>query len=247
MLDVEFVDIARRLPEDLPISGELERFTYARYLIPEILVGEASRVIYLDCDVLVLADPSGLQSVELGGLVGAAVRDFDTPTVSSPYGLKDWRHLRLDPLTPYFNAGVLVIDPGAWQEEKISEQTFAYALTSSSQLRCADQDAFNAVVRGRLKQLPLRWNAQPPVRKKEPLLYAFVAAEDVDDAFREPSIVHFSESVKPWDAGSNDPMSPRWRAAARRAGWGHGRPTLSAYVKCWRRRLKASARAVLHG
>jgi lipopolysaccharide biosynthesis glycosyltransferase len=245
MLDVTFVDVGSLLPRTLPVTAGFPLFTYARLLVPDVLGSDVGRALYLDCDVLVVDDPTPLLSLDLEGAPAAAVRDFDTPTVACAYGLADWRALELHPSTPYFNAGVLVMDLEAWLAADISGRTFAYARQRPDRLRCADQDALNAVVRGGFASLPLRWNAQPPVRKPECGLYAFFGAGEVDAARDQPGIVHFSEAVKPWHSGSTDPLSSAWRAEIAATAWSGWRPPLRQRIDHVRRRITASARALL--
>jgi lipopolysaccharide biosynthesis glycosyltransferase len=248
MVDVEFIDVESRLPKDIPVSGHQNLLTYARLLIPEFLRGEATRALYVDADVLFFDDPAPLFSLDLGQHPAAAVADLDTPTVACPYGLMNWRELGLDPQTLLFNAGVLMIDVDAWRAADMSTRILAYARAHpESNARGNDQDALNAVVRGGLLPLKLRWNAQPVVRGPEPLAYVFFPAEEVDEAATNPGIVHFAGWVKPWEALCTDPLTSAWRTALLRTSWADWRPFARPRWHGAKRRIKASARALLRG
>ena len=135
------------MPSDLPENAQLSRATYGRLAAPALL--EAERFVYLDADVIVNDDLSYLFEFNLAGNPVAAARSVTIPTVSSPLGLSEWKRLGLAPNTPYFNAGVLVIDRAAWQSADLTQRVLDFARDYGGDTRFLDQDAMNAVLAGK--------------------------------------------------------------------------------------------------
>lgn len=94
---------------------------YRLFLFGEMFT-KYDRIMYLDCDLIVEGDISGLYDVELGDCEAAAVRSEDFRLLSKikkpifmdrfPYNVDNYRTDALGMKTPenYFNAGVLVMD-----------------------------------------------------------------------------------------------------------------------------------------
>ncbi|MGH7426947.1 MAG: glycosyltransferase, partial [Candidatus Methylomirabilaceae bacterium] len=77
---------------------------------PEILPNRVEKAIYLDSDLVVHGNIAELWGVGLGGKPLLAVQDEGARTVGSPWGLRNYSELGLDPSAMYFNSGVLVFD-----------------------------------------------------------------------------------------------------------------------------------------
>jgi lipopolysaccharide biosynthesis glycosyltransferase len=80
----------------------------------------------------------------------------------------------------------MLVDVRSWREDDIGALASRY-LRQASDVMFWDQEALNAVLAGRWRELDPRWNRMP-------------SAERLGDpgAAAEPSIVHFSGMLKPW-------------------------------------------------
>ncbi len=103
-----------RKPELSALKLTLQGFrgTMYRFLMPDLL--DASRAVYLDCDVIVNMDIGGLWTQDLRGCAVGAVRDIIALEYSKghkiPWSLKKaWSLWDIAPEN-YFNAGVLLMD-----------------------------------------------------------------------------------------------------------------------------------------
>ena len=76
--------------------------------------------------MLVLADLATLWDRPFSGATTMAVQDSLVPFVSSRFGVGGYEELRMDPDTPYFNAGMMVIDVDAWRTGGISRLALEY-------------------------------------------------------------------------------------------------------------------------
>lgn len=172
---------------------DLKRYGIAaiyRILVGEILPETVSKIIYLDCDIVVLDDLSDLFATELNENAIAAVENLG----QQPAG-----RLGLEK-GDYFNSGVLVLDLEQWRAKRFGQQVLAYMRQNAESLVFPDQDGLNAVLRGHWQRLPLRWNQQPATYS----IYHKLSDADPRkatffEAIRDPAVVHFLGRNKPWD------------------------------------------------
>ena len=177
------------------VDKYLTKEAYLRFLAPDILPDDVSRVIYLDSDLVVLDDIGSLWDVGLAGNPLAAAPDLDWWGDVPERRLLD---LGLRPGHRYINSGVLVMDLAAWRREGISARLFAFAAQQGARLTYHDQDALNVVLQDRITLLARRWNVQTLwytrfVRTQFPQEFRATA-----EIRRRPAILHFSTKHKPW-------------------------------------------------
>jgi lipopolysaccharide biosynthesis glycosyltransferase len=216
---VEFIAPTGEPVDSLPLRySYTTRTTFLRLLLPDLLPASCERVLYLDPDVLVSRDPSELWSLDLGGMVLAAATEMYAPVVSCDNGLGSYRELGLDPGTPYFNAGVLVIDTGRWRGQGIG--TAAIEHVRRFRPYHQDQDGLNAAVAGRFRELHPSWNVSRYWDREERRRGVFA------DLPAEARILHFLGPDKPWHAGSAVPAWKRERFfdCVDRTAWRGWRP-----------------------
>jgi lipopolysaccharide biosynthesis glycosyltransferase len=175
-----------RLDEGIPSFSELQGFTphYHRLLIPEVLPVDIDRYIYLDCDVVVRRDITGLWNIELEHAIVGATIDY-LPTVAE--GISNHGALGLRGQDSYFNSGVLVVDRRAWIRADVTSDVLAATRANEDHLWALgrfpqyDQYGLNLVLRSRWRQIDAGWN------------YGSELAFDPS-----VSIVHFNGHGKPW-------------------------------------------------
>lgn len=215
----------------------LSNATLYRLLLGEILPASVHRLIYLDADTVVKRPLSELYEIELAENVLGAVRDAGTPWAAGPIG-PAWRELGMSPSSPYFNAGVLVIDLDSWREQRVGGRCLE--LLKKIQPRWGDQDALNAVLEGRWHELPRRWNVQAPDVMGDSTSWALWRT-DVEDAVTEPAVVHYSGRMKPWIYTTiKHPRNDEWFMFLDRTSWAGWRP-----LQPRQNRLKGLARKSL--
>jgi lipopolysaccharide biosynthesis glycosyltransferase len=197
----------------LPVWGRIPLVTYSRLLAPAYADDKTGRIAFLCPDTLILTDLAAFYESDLKGAVVAAARDPYIPVVSAIDGLSNWRGIGMTAETPYFNAGVLLIDLKLWQSERISDRALEYISRERRHLRQYDQDALNAVLAGRWMELDPRWQAHPRT------WHALGIRPPAD-----PYIVHFSGRLKPWLYPGADPSDRVFFKFLDRTAWKGFRP-----------------------
>ncbi len=139
------VEFAPSVPDRLPVRGHWNDSVYARLGLAESC-SEASRVVCLDSDIVVLTSLHSLFTLDLGDRPLAAVRD---PCVEGRRTAGSRR---------YFNSGVLVVEMSAWTALRVGERCRSLLRGSRTPLEYLDQDALNQVLEDNWQPLDRRWN-----------------------------------------------------------------------------------------
>ncbi|MEQ1757187.1 MAG: glycosyltransferase family 8 protein [Vicinamibacterales bacterium] len=197
-IDIAWYRSTFELLTDLPVSGRSEVSMYVRLVALDRLPSSLTRVIYLDGDLLFLDAIDDLWNTDISGSVVGAVQDAVIPWVSSPMGLRRHRELGYRPTDPYFNAGVLVVDLDAWKSGRVEEKAIAYLQRHQRAVNMADQDALNAVLRGRWTRLADRWNIIGGAAGRAHFRPRGVEQARITAAVDDPAIIHFAGYLKPW-------------------------------------------------
>lgn len=183
---IRWVEVDLSSFNDFSTIGHISKVTYARFLIPREFPDTITKVLYLDCDIIVLDDLQLLWEADLqGGVLGAVLDGLDSQIKSSKPSL-------VPRVRDYFNAGVLLIDLKRWRELRISEKAIEY-LMAHPESPFSDQDALNVACDGLWTRLDSRWNF---VDYYERTNVSKLSAE------KRPGIVHFAAWNKPWNAGT---------------------------------------------
>jgi len=183
-------------------------------LAPKYLLGNEARAIYMDADMVVTEDLSPLWNMELSSPI-AAVLDAHIVWMASPSMWRPWREENLEPLTPYLNTGLILMDLKRWRVDQLTEQTLSYL--EKYELPCVDQDALNLALRGKFQKLHPRYNSMP-YHHLRMLRYLDTVESDknIGEAITNPAIIHYHRSFfgKPWTFGCTHPGVELWRQLA---------------------------------
>ncbi len=175
------------LVKSLPLysKGHFSVEMYYRILIPELL-WQYEKVLYLDCDTVLLTDALDFFLLDTGNAVIGAVRN---PLDEDMYRYVT-RELRLE-ADEYFNSGMLVINTSLFKKENIKNRCFEI-LSASRRLACPDQDVLNLSCRGMCAYFGEEWNFQSGNG-----LYTAVYKYSMLDKLK---LIHYTTGNKPWNS-----------------------------------------------
>lgn len=135
-----------------PMTPRFSGAIYYRLLICEILEGIASRVLYLDADIICLGNMADITRTKMNGKIVAAVPDV--PRSQD----KNKGNIGLVTDEPYFNSGVLYIDIEKWNRNHVTQNVIKTLIDSDGKFPYPDQDALNKVLSGKVAFIDKRWN-----------------------------------------------------------------------------------------
>jgi lipopolysaccharide biosynthesis glycosyltransferase len=170
--------------EALPTSDRLSLATYMRLFLPEVFAGDYDRILYLDCDLLIVGEElDTVFSLDLHGTPLGAVTDgfqWKYP------GRRSVDQQSVGFTGPYFNSGVLLIDCKTYIEQKIREKCIAAVLKFGHLKISFDQTVLNYVLQGNWARINPSWNWQ------------WANVRSMFEVYLNLQIVHFVTTDKPW-------------------------------------------------
>jgi len=178
-----------------------------RLLFPSVLK-DIDRVIYLDCDLVVLNDITTLYDTDLLDFPLAACLDFwlsGAPPFAPPgWDVGEWHKflsevVGLTDCTTYFNAGVMVMDLNRFRNTGIIDAAKEFLEQKKYQTVFVDQDGLNHVINGAFVRLDSRWNvlgnrSETDLNNADGEIAALAARGHSD-----PWIIHYAGPYKPWN------------------------------------------------
>ena len=206
-----FIDVGKAMApyeKKLHTWAHFKIETYFRLLLPQLLPYH-HKVLYLDSDMVCLADISELYDTDVEGYLIAACKDPDTTGiyqgVEVDLGQPNKRHymdevLKIENPFEYFQAGTILFNLDEWRRSLDVEEVFAFAQAEKWQL--LDQDVLNYFCQGRVRFVDMAWNVMfdnggfrisDIISHTTPELYdAYLSAREA------PKIVHYAGPFKPW-------------------------------------------------
>lgn len=208
---IRFIDLTE---EEMKIKYEVGAYysiaTLYRLFLFTDLFKNYEKLLYLDCDLVVLEDISKLYNLDMQGMHIAAIEDIGMKQIRYdanamlPYNggfVSGKRYceniLRLKNVENYFNAGVVLYDLNKCRE------TYSFAevidVLYSNNFVFNDQDTLNIIFEDKVKKVDCKWNYQN-------MLDDFLMKNEGDyapqlKAFKrnEYGIVHYVGEEKPWN------------------------------------------------
>ena len=163
--------------------------TYYRMFLPSLLPVDIDRILYLDCDIIVLQKVSELYGLNMEGYGVAAVKD------ATPFDSYHRFKMGLGLQHEAFCAGMMMVNLDYWRKNDSQRKLLSYSTKDWEHVYMQDQDALNYVFRNAWFQLPYKWAKTPlavaPVDKNQRWF-------DIYEFVNEPCIYHYAAHVKPW-------------------------------------------------
>ena len=184
-LKIEFVNVSEyvnNISKKLHTRDYYTSTTYFRLFLPD-LYPEYKKIVYIDCDTVLLTDIAELYNIDLEDNLLGAVPDevIETEPVFQEYvekvvGVSSYKN--------YFNAGVLLMNLEELRKNNFQEK-FLYLLDTVKYSVVQDQDYLNRICKGRVKIIDSGWD---------------VMTINCDNHQDESKIklIHYNLTDKPW-------------------------------------------------
>ncbi len=187
--------------------SRLTAATLLRLQLPSILK-DIDRVVYLDCDLVVLKDITPLYDTDLSDFPLAACLDFwltggpPFPPIAG-WGVREWHKflsevVRIADHRAYFNAGVLVMDLKRFRNTGLIHAAEEFLEQTNYKTVYVDQDALNHAINGAFVRLDSRWNFFGNRGKTDFDTADHEIAASASPSHSDPWIIHYAGPNKPW-------------------------------------------------
>lgn len=197
--------------------------TYLRLAIAK-LIPELDKVLYLDCDTLILDDISEFYSIDLTGKPAAAVRDG--LLAESNYAINRPLHAL------YYCAGVMLINVQYWKDNNVLEQCISSLkkFDLARTMTAGDQELINYCIGDDIVTVPLRYDETQLMRMFKPenlrlMIHKndmdFYTVEEINEAIEHPAILHITGYWwgRPWSESCLDPIRGKWESYLQLTPW----------------------------
>lgn len=203
---------------------------YYRLLLPTFLPKTIERVLYLDCDIIVVDSLVPLFKMDMKGKAIGVVLD------QKPYILDNYNRLCLDLSDGYFNSGVILFDLCEWRNHEYSKEIFAYIEENAERLVWEDQDALNKVFAKNKLYLPIKYNLQQAMMYVQNWM-SWKEQKDIKEALKSPVCIHFCGD-KPWKDTCRHPYSGLWWNCLNLTSWDSYKASITPFYIKWKQRLR---------
>jgi lipopolysaccharide biosynthesis glycosyltransferase len=195
--------------------------TFSRLMLSQLLPLELDRVLYLDCDTIIRKNINHFYNQDFDGNIVYGVLDCISKQHRARIGLKE------DAI--YINAGMMLVDFQAWQHNAIDEKIKQVIKKYSGTVPYADQGIVNISLQGKIKLVHPRYNCMSIftafsfndlLEYRQPS--ACDSSETIDEAKKDPSIVHFVTlfcASRPWFKKSTGPYFNEWKLYKQKSPW----------------------------
>lgn len=170
------------------VQRPLTKAAYYRLLLSSIL-SDIDKVLYLDCDMIVLGKIKELFDLKIEKYSLAAVID------PMPYNEDHQTQLSLSVDAHCFCSGIMLVNLKYWRDHNIEAKLLTFAKQKRKPIYLHDQDVLNYVLHKQWFMLSPKWNYNPVGITYTPFYKSYHYA----DMVFTPAIIHYcSEYFKPW-------------------------------------------------
>ena len=168
----------------------LTKAAYYRILLPEILDKKIDKVLYIDCDIIILDTIIDIYNIEIESYALAACSDF------SPWDNCHRLQLNLGLNDYAFCSGLMLINLKFWRECDAINKLLDFSKKERSTIYYHDQDALNYVFRRQWFMLPPIWGRGVLASFQ---VIPFGRPFDYTDYMERPKLLHYARGIlKPW-------------------------------------------------
>ena len=218
-IHITFVNVTSKVSGyRLEAKEHITTETFYRFLILDILKSYP-KVLYLDCDMIIMRDVAELYDTDLGNtLIGAALDpDFTGQCNGANTETKKYcdKVLKLKDCFQYFQAGVLLLNVQELNKTITVEKLLE--MSDTGIYKYSDQDILNVVCEDRVTYIDMAWNMLTDCnhsRWHDVIKFApYYIMDAYEEARKHPYIIHYAGFLKPWMKPDEDFGFEFWKVA----------------------------------
>lgn len=198
------VDVAKINIPQILMSERYPKSTFSRLFAYDLLPKEVEKLIYLDCDTIVMGSLEDMFNMDVEGKAFLATKDCMGKAYKRKIGLKD--------SDTYINAGVMLMNMKRLREIPIADRMVDFVEKYAEAMTYADQEIVNGIFQGDFGILPVEYDMQSQfvqypyeeiVSIRHP--HRFYTKDEIEFGKKNPKIYHYTTcmlDIRPWFADS---------------------------------------------
>ncbi|MFR7994690.1 MAG: glycosyltransferase family 8 protein [Clostridium sp.] len=206
--DIIFIDFnAYKNKLELNMQWNISISAYARLFISSILPNDIDKVLYFDCDTVIVNKVDELVSCDIKDYYVAGVADTISNNMKSKVGIAKEGN--------YINSGMLLINLNKWRKDAIENKFIEFIENKNGSVAHHDQGVINGVLHSKLKILSPKFNLMTvyyTMKREDIISYygidnEFYSEREINDALKNPVYIHYTPgfTTRPWVKGCKHP------------------------------------------
>lgn len=202
---VDFNEYKNRLK--LNMQWNISISSYARLFVSSMLPHNLDKVLYFDCDTVIVNRLDELWNTNMNKYYVAGVADTVSNSTKSAVGIvSDGK---------YINAGMLLINLKRWREDNIEDKFIEFININNGRVTHHDQGVINGVLHNKLKIIPPKFNLMTvyyTMKREDIISYykidsEFYSEDIIQESLKNPVYIHFTPgfTTRPWIKGCKHP------------------------------------------
>jgi len=211
--NITFIDFDRyKNVLNLNMEWKISISSYARLFISSMLPDNIDKVLYFDCDTIIVNRLDELWNLNIDNYYIAAVQDTVSNKVKNAVGVSNEYR--------YINAGMLLINLRRWREENIQEEFMKFIDKYNGNVIHHDQGVLNGVLYNGVKIISPKFNLMTiyyMMKRKEIIEYyniegEFYSENEISEAINNVIYIHFTPgfTTRPWIAKCKHPRKKEY-------------------------------------
>lgn len=206
--EITFIDFnAYKSIFQLNMQWNISISAYARLFISSIIPININKVLYLDCDTIIVDKLDELWSTDINQYYVAGVEDTVNSYTKTAVGINI--------NDKYINSGMLLVNLKKWRQDNIEEKFSEFIKNANGSVTHHDQGVINGVLFKKMKILNPKFNIMTVyyTMKRQDIIsyygidYEFYSEITIKQALKEPVCIHFTPgfTTRPWIKGCKHP------------------------------------------
>lgn len=232
--ELHFVDFGKYEKQlELNMPWAISISSYARLFSTEILPDDIDKVLYVDSDTIFCDKITDLFLTDISDYGVAGVLDLGKNISKRKIGLAD------DDL--YINAGVMLINVAFWRKNNVLDVFLDYIKKNNGTVWHHDQGIINAVLRSKIKLLPIKYNVMSPIfmlkyrqlRRIYQIDSIVYSETEVKNVKQCPVILHFTPAftTRPWERHCKHPRKNEYKKYLNVSAWTESDMPVKHYLR----------------
>lgn len=183
----------------LDVNASRPIATYSRLFAASLLDDSIDKILYIDCDALIVDSFKELWQLNIDDYYCGAVLDSGPKYINM--------FLDLPQHQDHFNAGLLLINLKKWREDNLEKRFVDYLISNNGKVFHNDQGVINVICKDKIYKLPPKYNILSPffeVKYEKVIQWydmkEYYSKDIVNNALENPVFIHLTTFVngRPW-------------------------------------------------
>lgn len=206
---------------NLDMQWEISISAYARLFISSMLPNNVDKVLYFDCDTVIVDKVDELWNTDINNYYVAGVGDTVSSSTKEAVGINKKDN--------YINSGMLLINLKRWREDNIQERFIEFIDSYKGRVTHHDQGVINGVLINKSKILSPKFNLMTvyyTMKREEAIKYygidgQFYSEEEIEEAVKNPVYIHYTPgfTTRPWIKGCKHPKKEFYFKYLNKSPW----------------------------